>query len=394
MLLYLLFAVAAFADCETSTCLTCKSMTGCDWYGFDCLNKTGTLVTKLNPTVTDTCPTCQAGSCGECLAQTNCSWFSPKVPGVSGKCDATGNSNTGYDVVPVCPTCQNNNDCSSCYANQTQGCSWFTLPGGTAGKCREAAPSFAYSKVGSDKCGQALCSGIQSCTACQNATYGNNQSTCVWYNSANSKFYNSKCDDKDANFAQQTLYNSNAGATCPRCAGTSCTDCKAESGCKWVAVSTMGFGTGFGECQTDDATPPTGKSVIATCPATCKKYSCGSCTSNSECAWFAKSSIGADDECDLRDDKHYSQTPVTDSTACEACAANRCYECNNLPNCGWFVEKKLGLTIRQGCFAKNDPSIGDRTLRDNSNTDCDGGPNSSAHLAASFGLVFVLAMFA
>jgi len=138
---------------------------------------------------------------------------------------------------------------------------------------------------------------------------------------------------------------------------------------------------------------PRGKSVIATCPAVCDKYSCGSCTSNPACAWFADSSLKEDDECDLREDKHFTQTAVTEPASCKACAATRCYECNNMDACGWYVKKFLGKAVLQGCFAKSDTAAHEgRELRAITDKNCEGVPNSSGRLAASMG-VLMLAFF-
>lgn len=400
MLLYLLFAVAAYADvCETSTCFVCKAMPGCDWYGFSCLATNNSLVTTLSINATATCSMCQAGSCVDCQNQTGCSWFSSSIPGIPGKCDVNTSSTTTYNVVNTCPTCQNY-DSTGCQACVNANCSWFSLPGGLNAKCREASPSFAYSQTPSDSCDAGnRCAGIESCSTCQttNVTTGANSSACAWYTSKSPTFYDNKCDDNKPGVIDNSLYTQAVAGTCPACAGTSCTTCKAESGCKWVAVS-EGLGTAFGECLPTATATPRAKTEIPTCPAECSLHSCISCIANDKCNWFSGSST-IDDSCDLATDgtlQHPFQKTVYPSNSnptCGTCLADRCYECNNLSGCGWYVQKELGITIRQGCYSNTNFPAG-RTLRPNSDSKCDGVPSSSAHVAASIGVMVVLAMFA
>lgn len=397
MLLHLLFVVAALGDsCETSTCGVCKNISGCDWFGYDCLNSTSSIVTTLKIS-NQTCEQCQAGSCGECTSQSNCSWYSSRIFGISGKCAVSNTTFDLYTAVDKCPTCQMYDaDCKTCGAHQDEGCGWFVLPGNVGGKCREAPPAFAYTKVANDSCDTGnRCSGIESCITCQNtnSTSNPNASSCVWYTSKQSAFYDSKCDNK-ANVVESKLYDAVNGQ-CPACAGTSCVDCKAEAGCKWVAAK-LGLGTAFGECLKSDAPEPTGKDELTTCPAQCDVRSCDSCVKSSACAWFTGSDA-VRDTCDLASDaiQHPFQKPIPSPNmqTCQPCQANRCYECNNLANCGWYVEYVGPVPIRQGCF-ETSKAPSDRKLRPNSDSKCDGKPNSSAQVAASMALLVVLALLA
>lgn len=397
MLLYLLFTVAAFAaECETSTCLTCKTNSSCDWYNFDCLSKTSTTVTTLSLTATVTCPTCQAGSCTECQSQSGCSWFKSTIPGVPGKCDLNTTDSSVYEEVDICPSCYLTTDCSTCVTRGVNGteCGWYVLPGNIGGKCREASPSFAYTKVPADSCAAGNpCSGVLNCKKCQEVQGAANASVCNWYTSASPSFYNSKCDDKEAGVVDTKLYTAVSG-TCPACAGTSCADCKAESGCKWVAVQGL-TGIGFGECLTNAAATPTAKKEITTCPSTCNVHTCFDCAAISACNWFTASPGGViDDSCDLASDatlQHPSQTAVTSPGSCGVCKADRCYECNKLPGCGWYAKKALGITLAQGCYAT---APAGRVLVPNTDSKCEGVPSGSTHLAASVGVLFVLALVA
>jgi len=396
MFLYLLFAVVAFGqDCETSTCNVCKQNATCDWYKFDCLSKTSTAVTSLSLTAEATCAVCQAGSCVDCQAQAGCSWFSSVVPGVPGKCDLNTTTPSAYTLVPTCPSCFSSTSCTECVARENStGCGWYVLPGGVGGKCREASPSFAYTKVPKDSCATGNpCSGINTCSGCQLVQNSTNASICSWFTSKSPSFYNSKCDDNKAGVVDSNLYDQVSGA-CPVCAGTSCLDCKAEANCKWVAVQGL-TGIGFGECLQSSATTPTTKKDIATCPATCQVHSCKDCAAISVCNWFSGSSI-VDDSCDLASDakiQHPAQTPVSSVGSCQPCWADRCYECNGLPGCGGYANKKLGLIIAEGCYSTTGFPSG-RVLIPNSDSKCKGVPSGSIEVAASMGLLFVLSLLA
>jgi len=388
MMLYLLFAVAAFAECDTGTCFVCKNTTGCDWYGFDCLNKTSSAVTTLSIPATATCGTCQAANCDDCQNQTNCSWFSSDVPGLPGKCAASNSIQSVYTLVATCPVCQTYTNCSSCNtAGATAGCGWYELPGRLNGKCRETSPSFAYSKV--TDCAGNPCSGVATCQKCQdvNKTDGTG---CNWFTSKSPSFYNSKCDDDTPGLVDGGLYNVVTGV-CPECAGTSCLNCKEESNCKWVATST-GLGTAFGQCLKSADSTPTGKSIIATCPATCQLHSCVACKANSQCSWFTGGGAFADDSCDLASDATLQHPVQHAATTCDACMADRCYECNNLAGCGWYARKVGFVTVQEGCFATPGPS--GRSLVSNTDSKCDGVPSGSSQVAVSMGVLAVLAFLA
>lgn len=395
MFLYLFFAVAAFAECETGTCMMCKTNSSCDWYGFDCLSKTSTTVTTLSLTASATCDVCQAGNCTDCQYQDGCSWFKSTLPGIPGKCAVNTTESSVYEVLDVCPTCLLTSTCDGCVVrdNGTE-CGWYVLPGNVGGKCREASPSFAYSKVPADSCSAGNpCSGVNTCSKCQDVQNKANATICNWFTSKSPSIYNSKCDDKSAGVVDKNLYTQISG-TCPACAGVSCVDCKAEAGCKWVAVQGL-TGIGFGQCLTVAAVTPSAKKVIDVCPTTCKVHSCLGCAAISSCIWFTGSSF-IDDSCDLATDaklQHPVQTPISSPGSCGVCQADRCYECNNLPNCGWYA-KKLGFaTLAEGCYATASPPSG-RVLVSNTDSKCGGVPSGSVHVAASVGLLFVLAFVA
>lgn len=377
--------------CDTGTCFVCKNETGCNWYGFDCFSTTDTKVTSLNIPATATCDVCQAGNCGDCQEQEGCTWFSSVVPGVPGKCDMNTSSPTGYNVVDTCPTCHtfDAQGCDVCNAQNASGCGWYTLPGGVGGKCREAAPSFAYSKVPAGSCSTGnLCSGMNTCSDCKDVVNPvTNDTACNWYISKSPSFYNSKCDDKTAGIVSNALYDASP-AVCPLCAGNTCVDCKAENGCKWYTLQGVG---GFGECKVGTASVPTGKSEVSVCPAECDVHSCVACRSNTACSWYTGSSV-IDDSCDLASDANFH--PVqTAATSCGACAADRCFECNNLAGCGWYAEKVGPITVREGCFATASAPSG-RVLVSNSDSKCDGATSGSAGVAISAGLLVALALFA
>jgi len=398
MLLYLLFVAAAFgAECESSTCQTCKTNSSCDWYGFDCLLKTSSAVTNLNLPATTTCPTCQAGSCTDCQAQDGCAWFKSTIPGVPGKCDVNGTDSSVYEVLDTCPSCYTSTDCSTCVSrgdNGTTECGWFVLPGNVGGKCREASPSFAYTQVPSDSCSAGNpCSGVLTCNACQGVQNAANASACSWFTSKSPSFYNSKCDDNKIGVVDTKLYTP-VTSTCPPCAGISCSTCKAESGCKWAAVQGL-TGIGFGECLTSTATIPSAKKDITVCPATCNVHTCLDCAAITACNWFTGSSV-IDDSCDLATDakiQHPAQTPVTSPGSCGVCKADRCYECNKLPNCGWYAKKALSIIVAEGCYPTNSFPAG-RVLVSNTDSKCDGVPSGSTHVVASIGVLSVLILVA
>lgn len=57
------------------------------------------------------------------------------------------------------------------------------------------------------------------------------------------------------------------------------------------------------------------------------------------------------------------------------------------------MKKILGMTIYEGCY-ETSAAPSDRELRANSDSACDGVPSSSSQLAASLGVVIMLAIFA
>jgi len=383
----LLFAVAALGqECESGTCVVCKTNSSCDWYGFDCLSKTSSAVVSLNIPPKATCDLCQAGSCADCQNQANCSWYSNVIPGVPGKCDVANTTSSTYKVVNVCPTCQNFATCDLCSAQENvTGCGWYVLPGNLNGKCREAPPAFAYSKVNQGSCSTGnLCAGVNNCQGCQLVTNSSNATVCSWYTSKSASFYNSKCDDYGPGVVSADLYTQEMGS-CPLCAGTSCLSCKAELNCKWVAA-TIGFGTGFGQCLQTSATTPALKKEIPTCPATCQVYSCQACSLNSQCSWFSGSTV-IDDSCDLATDGKLQHPTQTATSPCLQCMADRCYECNGLAGCGWYAKKVAGFIVLEGCYAT---APAGRVLVPNSDSKCKGVPSGSSQVAASIGVLAVL----
>jgi len=392
MLLYVLFAVAFGQECQTRTCAVCKTDPACDWYGYDCLFKNSTAVTSLGIPATASCSQCQAGNCSDCFNQLGCGWFSNSVPGVPGMCGLNTSSTPTYTLVgnnvSSCPACTGVTPCSTCGASLNGTCNWYQLPGGIGGKCSEAAPSFAYTQVPKD-CTVNPCVGVPSCQACQAVTNATNASVCAWFSSKEPAFYGSKCDSIVAGVVDSTLYTEVSG-TCPVCAGTSCADCQAEAGCKWVAVS-LGLASVFGQCLQTTATTPSTKSIVNVCPVTCQVYSCNQCTAIPACSWFTGGPEGDDDLCDLNTaTTHLAQHPAP--TPCPACLADRCYECNGLPGCGWYADEKLDLIIAQGCFATPGPS--GRTLLSNTNSKCKGVPGTSSQVTISIGVLLVLAFLA
>lgn len=387
MLLFLLFASAA-AQCETGTCGVCKNMTGCDWYGFDCYNKTSSAVTTLKLTATATCDVCQAGNCGECTWQDGCSWFASDIPGAPGKCAMTNSSQTLYTELEECPPCNGYTSCDACSkANAT--CGWYELAGVAGGKCREAAPSFAYSKTKLGYCSGDPCAGQKTCNKCEAVTLNNDTNLCAWYTSKQPAFYDSKCGAAQGGALSSAFYNPTP--SCPVCSALTCVDCKADAQCKWVALDAGVLGTSFGQCMKSSETTPTGKSIIATCPATCNVHSCKQCQSNADCSWFTGSSV-IDDSCDLTKDAsaHFGQTKAT---TCPACGADRCFECNGLDGCGWYAKKVLGQIVLEGCYSKTSFPSG-RELIANTDSKCKGVPSSSASVAVSMVVLAALALVA
>jgi hypothetical protein len=366
----------------------------------------------LSYTAMGSCPPCQAGSCTDCTNQTGCSWYTH-----SGPLSATCSSNTTvpptpsgipgtYSKLGTCPACKDTNDCATCnmVAIGTTGtnCSWYVLPGSTGGKCAEASPGFAYSKVSTSFCGGGNpCGGVDTCVKCQavNATLANNSmgNPCVWLQPKPSftAFYNSKCDYDIGSF-DTTFYTSTVG-TCPICTGTSCVTCKAESGCKWSAVDVGGL-LSFGQCLKSTDTTPTGKSDIGTCPAACQLYSCAQCTANTDCRWFTGSQAGLDDTCDRGSDinQHPFTTVIGGGVGtCPPCKSSRCFECNNEPSgCGWYVNTFPGvggdIPGSGDCAMKHTASSTER-LVPNTDKKCDGASGAGS-LYPSL-VAFVVAIF-
>jgi hypothetical protein len=336
------------------------------------------------------CPVCQAGNCVDCRSQTNCSWYTSSLSAESGKCAATGDTPSGLGTYAVlagsCPICNTYLDCPTCNAAQnTTGCSWWTLPGNVNGKCREASPSFAYTKVAVGFCNGNSCGNVQVCSDCQNVIAEDNVTKpCAWFSSKLASVYNSKCDVSTAGVVDTTFYNVVAAGSCPVCGGSSCVSCKAEANCKWVAVD-LGVSYSFGQCLSNSVANPAGKTVVATCPAACQVHSCKDCVSNTACRWFSGSSVSRD-VCDLSSDsfQHPFHT-VTVSAAgnCPACVSDRCFECGSEAGCGWY-KKTFGLTK---CDFLNGSNTG--TLVQTTDANCEGNPNSVSALVPSLASLVV-----
>jgi len=400
--------VGAWAVCDTSTCLTCQKDPSCGWYtatGFADCRKNDTALASLGLTYTPMgmCPACQAGSCSDCQNQTACAWYTHPVLSATCASNSSVPPSPGgvgsYSLLAQCPPCKDTTDCATCNA-LPNNCSWYALPGSSGGKCSEASPGFAYSKVTTSFCnGGNPCAGIDTCTKCQavNGTVsgGGMGNPCVWLapKSGFTSFYNSKCDYNAGTF-DNTFYTQTGMAQCPVCTGTNCVTCKAESGCKWSAVSVGGL-LSFGQClQTTTATPG-GKTDIAVCPAACKLYSCAQCVANTDCRWFTGSGAGLDDTCDRASDtnQHPFTTVVSDQTKCPQCKSSRCFECNNEPNgCGWYVNTAFGADLPgTGDCAKTHGASSTERLVPNTDKKCDGA-NGAGSLYPSL-MAFIVAIF-
>jgi hypothetical protein len=401
--------VSAWAACDTSTCAVCKTLPACAWYssaGFsDCRSNTSD-VQKLGLTPVATCPVCQAGSCAECQAQSGCSWYQNSVGALGGTCGTnttipTAPPGTSYTLLATCPVCPQLSTCTACTNNTN--CGWYVLAG-AAGKCAEASPGFAYSRVTSTFCGGNVCAAQETCNKCQgvNATSGGDGGKpCAWFTpkSGFSAFYNSKCDINETGVVQGAFYDTTAVGVCPVCAGSTCTSCVADTTCKWVAVQTLGL-TSFGQCLLKTAANPTGKDTISTCPKTCEVFSCAACVLKSECRWFSGSSVGLGDTCDRAADsiQHPTHGNVVSASAnCPACKSSRCFECNSEGStCTWNVPVFPGTsTDVPGFDGSCSPTVSPpATTRKVPTTDkkCKGNPNAAAGLAPGV-LGLVLAVF-
>jgi len=339
----------------------------------------------------------------ECTNQTGCSWYLHSVGAFGGTCSANTTTPTtnvpggSYSKATSCPTCQLNSACSTCTANENSTtCGWYVLPGATGGKCREASPGFAYSKVTATFCGGNVCAGVQQCTDCKNVSaVGGGAAPCAWYTpvSGLGNVYNAKCDIDSAGVVSNTLYDK--ATTCPPCGGTTCTACQGEAGCEWKAV-TVATVQSFGQCVTKGVAVA-GKTVVAVCAAACKLYTCTSCIAKPECRWYTGSSA-QDDSCDLATDsiQHPFMTALTVGGACPACKSSRCFECGKETGCGWYVNTVPGIGTEipnSGDCAPTAASHTNEKLIASTDKKCDGGPNSASALSPGFlallGLLFV-----
>jgi hypothetical protein len=364
------------------------------------------VATSLGLVAVTTCPPCQAGTCTECTAinaTNNCTWYTNSVFG------GTCGNNTAAPPSPVgtytmfngtCPACKDSSSCATCTTDPV--CAWYELPGGVDSKCREASPGFAYTKVTSGYCTNANpCAGQGTCTVCkgitvaENATY--NSTPCSWYTpkSGMEVLYNPKCDLGAPGTVEGAFYD--VASTCPPCSGTSCTTCKAETNCKWVAV-TVATVSSFGQCLQSSTANPGGKTEVTTCPDECKIYSCTGCIANSKCTWYSASKAGLDDTCDRSSDS--STHPLTTlingtSGTCPACKASRCFECNNEAGCGWYVNTIPGLGTAipgTGDCAPTSASHSNEKLIPNTDSDCDGASSDASSFAPGF-VGLLLAVF-
>lgn len=395
-----LFVVAAWASCDTNTCLLCKQDPLCNWYGsgsFSDCRLNSSVPASLNLPIINPCPMCQAGNCMECKNQSGCDWYVASLGALGGQCGAAGatpNSSlpsVTYSAATTCPACIQYTTCDTCNAHQDalDNCGWYELPGGANGKCREASPGFAYTKVADGFCGGNICAVSNTCKGCIAVTNSSNATVCAWYNSKSPSLYNSKCDVDKVGVVTSSFYDK--ANTCPPCAGTTCVSCKAESGCDWLAVEVLGASS-FGQCVTT-GTKVNGKTIIGTCPATCKVYSCSACIGISECRWYTGSNV-QDDSCDRATDS--SQYPFSKAIAqggtCPACKATRCFECNSESGCGWFRNTVPGLgTVIPGtgdCAPTAAPGQNTKLLP-STDSKCDGAPSGAAALVPGFAALLI-----
>lgn len=398
---FLLALATAYAGvCDTSSCFVCMNTTGCTWYngpaGFtDCRETTNSsLAATLQLTAATECPQCQAGSCTDCLtlnvmnATNNRTWYVNSVFG--GTC---GNVSGAPPPTPVgtytafdgtCPACKDSISCATC--NTDPVCAWFELPGGADSKCREASPGFAYTKVTGGYCTNPNpCAGVGTCNDCFDVTVlenNTNTTPCSWYTPKGSMgvLYNPKCDLGEPGTVEGAFYD--APLTCPLCSATSCTSCKAEANCKWVAV-VVATGSAFGQCLQSSTTNPTGKNTVDTCPDECEIFSCSGCKANPKCTWYSDSPA-VDDTCDRSSDasSHPLTTLITGSSGtCPLCAASRCFECNSEAGCGWYVNTLFSVDVpNSGDCSPTSASPSGRKV-ENSDDKCDGARSGAANLA-------------
>jgi len=400
----LLFLVAsAWATCDTSTCNVCRNLTGCAWFTSstfsDCRTNTSD-VTALGLVAAASCPVCQAGTCPLCQAQAGCAWY--ENSGVfGGQCSLntstpSGQAGTTYSIQNSCPACSNyTGNCSSCTLDPK--CGWYDLAG-VGGKCAEASPGFAYSRVTNTFCSGNVCSSSETCTACQ-AINGTTPYPCAWYTpvSAFSALYSPKCDINATGVVTSTFYNPTPSGQCPLCAGSTCSSCKNETNCKWVAVSIAGS-TSFGQCLQASTANPGGKTTIAVCPSTCSLYSCTQCIANTLCRWYSDSSFGLDDTCDRASDASYHpSTTIISSTSgtCPSCTSSRCYECNQeTHNCQWYINHVLVDIGSGSCAVKSATTPTGKRAVSNTDSKCKGSPsNDAAGLAPGLLLSVIAALF-
>jgi len=394
------FVVAAWAQCDFGTCLVCQQNPGCNWYGKDSFSDcrlNSSVPASLDLPIISSCPLCQAGSCSDCMNQGNCTWYTSSNGAFGGQCGAITTTPTSpfttYTAASVCPICNTFSNCTACNDNQdsTNNCGWYVIAGG-AGKCREASPGFAYTKVAVGFCDGNICAASSTCSGCANVTV-NDTSVCAWYTSKSPPLYNSKCDVNKTGVVSSTFYN--PAPSCPACAGTTCVSCKAEAGCQWLAVSVLGV-TSFGQCALSNASV-TGKTSIATCPATCKIYSCTECVKIPECRWFTGSPIQSDG-CDRASDagQYISSTALSDAGKCPACKDTRCFECNSESGCGWYrnVVPGTGLVVpgTGDCFSTTG-SLTNQKLLPSTDPKCDGSPSSASALVPGLAMLLVSFMY-
>jgi hypothetical protein len=396
----------AWAICDTSTCLKCVMDPQCGWFGSN--TSTGLADCRKNDSVpasllstfprVSPCPQCQAGDCTACKNQTGCSWFVHSVPGVDGVCVTTASGTPptpvgNYAPVSSCPLCKDSTSCTACYMlPAADNCAWFELAGVTGGKCAEASPGFAYTKKANGFCNGNPCVGVPTCSKCKGTLDANNNSNaCAWYTSKVPSLYNSKCDQNaTSNVVSTSAYDVLSG-TCPACAYSSCSDCKLDTACKWVAIDAGILGTSFGQCVTT-ATSITGKTTIAQCPKSCEIHSCDACVAKTDCRWFI-SSAGQDPVCDRAADApgHPFTTEYPGGGACPACSADRCYECASLTGCGWYKDTVAGFEVPFSghCVSNANPGTNVKKI-EKTDKKCEGNPNGAAAMMPALALVAFL----
>lgn len=372
---------AANGACEENTCRTCTMDSLCGWYtsfitggaagdaASTCKLKTevtGSAVLAEALTEVTDCPACQAGICSDCFfnVSSGCQWMKSDV-GIGSYCtDGTEAAKFAFTAVADssgCPTCEalSLDSCTGC-SQGLADCNWYTPLLGS-GKCSDSEP-FGMTLVVEEACSGNPCTKASDCSSCAAITKnvsGTETKVCSWLTPKDfyAPFQGPKCDLVDPGLIDNKLYDIVGNTeTCPKCAANTCTDCQAETGCKFYATKVLGA-YGFGKCVEDSAAAPFGKEEIPTCKSECDIYSCTACKENTKCAWYPGNAIN-NAGCDLKDDPSVlSHVGISPSTTCPQCAYSRCFECNEdtgSEGCNWWM---------QGAFGQSVPGTGDCQIR-------------------------------